>query len=78
MSVCWAPASPPPNPSPAPPLPLPLPAWVTPPACSALHEHFPVVPGLIRDYIQQVQEDLCFITASPGGWPSSGLSVSSL
>ncbi|KAL4441473.1 hypothetical protein ABPG77_001977 [Micractinium sp. CCAP 211/92] len=32
---------------------------------SALQEHFPVVPGLIRDYIQQVQDDLRFITASP-------------
>lgn len=26
-----------------------------------------MVPGLIRDYIQQVQDDLRFITASPGG-----------
>jgi hypothetical protein len=32
---------------------------------SLLHEHFPVVPDLIREYIQQVQDDLRFITSSP-------------
>lgn len=32
---------------------------------SELHEHFPVVPDLIREYIQQVQSDLQYITASP-------------
>jgi hypothetical protein len=38
----------------------------TPLLCSLLHEHFPVVPDLIREYIQQVQDDLRFITSSPG------------
>ncbi|KAI3427004.1 hypothetical protein D9Q98_006948 [Chlorella vulgaris] len=32
---------------------------------SELHEHFPVVPDLIRQYIQQVQADLHLICASP-------------
>ena len=43
-----------------------LPACLPAPCRSQLHDHFPVVPDLIRSYIQQVQGDLHLITNSPG------------
>ena len=39
----------------------------TPASCSALHEHFPVIPEAIREYIEEVKAQLEEVTLSPGG-----------
>lgn len=43
-----------------------------PAACSALHEHFPVIPEAIREYIEEVKAQLEEVTLSPGGQTSAG------
>lgn len=37
------------------------------PSHSALHEHFPVIPEPIREYIEEVKAQLEEVTLSPGG-----------
>lgn len=39
------------------------------PPCSALHEHFPVIPEPIREYIEEVKAQLEEVTGSPGAPP---------
>lgn len=34
--------------------------------CSALHEHFPVIPEPIREYIEEVKAQLEEVAGSPG------------
>jgi hypothetical protein len=40
------------------------------PLDSALHEHFPVIPEPIREYIEEVKAQLEEVTLSPGGCSS--------
>lgn len=51
---------------------VPRDARPTPPPCpvhgSALHEHFPVIPEPIREYIEEVKGQLEEVANSPGGW----------
>jgi hypothetical protein len=58
--------------APAPPLATRTLPRVPPCLRSALHEHFPVIPEPIREYIEEVKGQLEEVANSPGGWVGGG------